>query len=105
VGQPIACSLSVDGARERVEEWRGFFARSVDSVERLADERFRFRLVPEPGALTDAVDLAQREKACCPFFDFSIEVGPDRCWLAVGVPTEATAVLAGFAALAGPDRG
>jgi hypothetical protein len=103
--QPIACSLSVDGARDRIAEWRVFFASSVDSVEQLAKERFRFRLVPDPGALADAVDLAQREKACCPFFDFSIQLEPDRCWLAVGVPTEATAVLADFARLAGADRG
>jgi hypothetical protein len=105
VQNPIACSLSADGARERVDEWRGFFASSVDDVERAADERFRFRLVSDPGALAGVVDLAQREKACCPFFDFSIEVEADRCWLVVGVPTEATGVLADFARLAEAGRG
>jgi len=100
VRQEIACSLSVDGVRERVAEWQGFFASSVDDVEQTTADRLRFRLLADPAALTGAVDLAQREKACCPFFDFSIEVESDRCWLAVGVPTEATAVLANFARLA-----
>jgi hypothetical protein len=104
VQPPVACSLGTEDARERVEEWRRFFDRSVVGVEYMADERVRFLLGSNPGELTDAVDLAQREKACCPFFDFSIQVEPDRCWLVVAVPAEATAVLADFTRLAGSHR-
>jgi hypothetical protein len=104
VQPPIACSLGADDARERVQEWRRFFDRSVVAIEQIADAQVRFLLGTDPGELTDAVDLAQREKACCPFFDFSIQVEPDRCWLVVAVPAEATAVLAGFTRLASSDR-
>jgi hypothetical protein len=53
--------------------------------------------------VSEAVELAQREKACCPFFDFSIHVGATACWLVVRVPAEASAVLADFSGLV-PDR-
>jgi hypothetical protein len=49
--------------------------------------------------VSDAVDLAQREKACCPFFEFAIHVDATTCWLVVRVPPEASAVLADLAGL------
>ncbi len=43
--------------------------------------------------LGEVVDLARREKACCPFFDFSLEIGADALTLRVVAPADATAVL------------
>jgi hypothetical protein len=104
VEQPIACTLSADDARERVEEWRRFFARSVDGVRQLSGNRFRFHLDGDAAEVSEAVDLARREKACCPFFDFSIQIDSDSYWLVVAVPPEASGVLEDFARLASPRR-
>jgi hypothetical protein len=40
-----------------------------------------------------AVDLARREKDCCAFFDFRLELLPDAIWLEVGAPDEAASLL------------
>jgi hypothetical protein len=37
--------------------------------------------------------LAQREKACCPFFSFTIEISAERLSLVVEVPDDAIEVL------------
>jgi hypothetical protein len=96
---PLACALSADAATGRVEEWRGFLASSVVQVERTSDRQLRLRLVDSPTALTTAVDLAQREKACCAFFEFSLELEATSRWLVVRVPSEATDLLTQFATL------
>jgi hypothetical protein len=96
---PIACTLTSGAAEDRIEEWRQFLARSTDATERVSVQQIRLRLNGSRQALTEAVDLAQREKACCGFFDFVIEVEADSSWLSVQVPPEATGVLADFAAL------
>jgi hypothetical protein len=49
--------------------------------------------------LAAAVDLAQREKACCDFFEFAIAIESDALWLSVRVPAEASLVLDDFARL------
>jgi hypothetical protein len=47
------------------------------------------------------IRLAQREKACCPFFGFTILIGPDDLALHVSVPEEASWLLSEFARSAG----
>jgi hypothetical protein len=96
---PIACTLTSEAAQDRVEEWQQFFARAVIAVERTSEQQIRFRLGPSTRSLCDAVDLAQREKGCCTFFEFSIHVESTSCWLVVRVPPEASAVLADFTGL------
>ncbi len=80
---PVACTLGSEEARHRVEEWRRFFERSIDAAERVGPERLRVRLNPLPETLITAVDLALREKSCCNFFDFSIDLQLDGCWLVI----------------------
>jgi hypothetical protein len=96
---PVACSLSSESAAVRLEEWRQFFARLTSDAQRTGHHRLRVRLNSGSAALVAAVDLARREKACCEFFDFSIEVGVDECWLSVDVPPDAAGVLDDFASL------
>jgi hypothetical protein len=96
---PIACTLSADGAAQRIEEWRHFLGRATFAAERVSDRRLRVRLVDSKDAVPDAVDLARREKACCAFFEFSIEVEADASWLSVTVPPDASGVLTEFASL------
>ena len=96
---PIACTLTADGARERSEEWRNFLAGSAGTLERISPQCIRIRLDPSAKAVESAADLAQREKACCAFFDFAIEIEADAFWLRVRVPPEASSTLEEFATL------
>jgi hypothetical protein len=93
---PIACTLTAEDATQRVQEWRLFLNGSVDAAVRETDTQLRLRLKSPRRDLLVAVDLAQREKACCGFFQFSLIVDSDTCWLVIGVPQEATAALSGF---------
>jgi len=69
---PIACTLTAAQVDDRVGEWRELLARGTDE-RRLEGTVARFRLRPGDDILVTAVDLAQREKACCGFFSFSLE--------------------------------
>jgi hypothetical protein len=52
--------------------------------------------------LEAAVDLARREKACCGFFGFAIEVEAHASWLSITVPPDAADTLEGFMSLLPP---
>lgn len=69
----VACSRTPAGAQSQLGEWR------------------------DP--LAAVVALAQREKACCPFFGFAIEIAADSLALQVTVPPDAVALLDSFAQL------
>jgi len=91
---PIACTLTADDQPGRLDEWRSFFATQVAAVELPAPDRARLRLADGSAAVLAAAALAQREKQCCGFFEFAIELGAQGRWLSVGVPAEAAPVLA-----------
>jgi ribosomal protein S19 len=92
---PIACSLTADQAQDRVTEWRALLGSGVDRAE-IGEAVARLRLVEDDQTLVRVVDLAEREQACCPFFDFSIELDHGRRWLRVSVPSDAAGVLLGL---------
>jgi hypothetical protein len=96
---PIACTLTSDSASVRIEEWRRFFADWTSMAEQSGNLQFRVRLNESTQAVQAAVDLARREKACCAFFEFSIEVEADASWLSVKVPPDAVDTLADFVSL------
>jgi hypothetical protein len=96
---PIACTLTSNSAAARLEEWRRFFADFTEAAEQTSDIQVRVRLTNSTEALHAAVDLARREKACCGFFEFSIDVEADASWLSVKVPTDAKGTLADFVSL------
>ncbi len=96
---PIACTLTSESAGARVEEWRRFLAQWTGAAERTGALALRVQLDASPKALEAAVDLARREKACCAFFAFSIEVEADASWLSVAVPPDAADALADFVSL------
>ncbi len=70
--------------------------------KRESDRSIHIRLRNGPDDLVRVADLASREKACCGFFEFSIEIGADSNWLVIEVPVDAVAALDGFAALVPP---
>jgi hypothetical protein len=96
---PVACTLSAGDARNRSAEWRRFFETSVETAEMVPGGRLRLQLKESSEVLAEAVDLAQREILCCAFFDFSLLIESDRCWLVMGVPADATSILRDFAGL------
>lgn len=99
---PIACTLTAEAAHDRLDEWRQFFTRSVTAMERTSAHTVRFQLGGSTSAVGDAADLAQRENACCAFFEFSLELEAARWWLVVRVSPDAAPLLAEFASLV-PD--
>jgi hypothetical protein len=75
-GVPVACDMSTarDTPEERLAEYHELFERSLLNRERRADSVvFRFRA----DAREQIEDLAHREHACCPFFDFRVEAAGD----------------------------
>ncbi len=102
--QPIVCDMTSapDTGPERMAEYGRLFARALAGRERTADGiRFRFRA--EDGIEAWVRDLAAREKACCPFFDFEVRTaGEEVLWDATVVDDDiARAILDEFYAL--PD--
>jgi len=69
----IKCDMSTarDTPEERLAEYRRLFAQALLGRERTA-EGIRFRFRADEGVEAWVRDLAAREKACCPFFDFEV---------------------------------
>lgn len=95
---PIACSLTANDAKDRIAEWRRFFEEHAEAADR-TDGQLRVRLRPMDESLLAAADLSAREKACCGFFVFAIEICADGRWLRIAVPSEARGILEDFARL------
>lgn len=70
---PIVCDMTgaPDTAEERMAEWRRLIARTYVGRELSAD-RVRLRFRADEGVEAWVRDLSAREKACCPFLDFSV---------------------------------
>jgi hypothetical protein len=99
---PIACTLETGAAQQRVDRWRQVLSVAVARTERVTPDRLSCGLKADLADLQALVILAQEEKACCPFFSFSLEIEADSLTLLVGVPDEAVTVLDQFASLTGP---
>src|SRR5262247_78303 len=99
---PIACDMSqaTDTGPQRLEEYRDLFASALIGRERTV-EGIRFRLRADDGVEAWVRSLAAREKACCPFFSFTVErVGGEVRWDASVVDDDiARAILDEFYAL------
>ena len=72
---PIVCDMTSapDNGPERMKEYQRLFGQHLLGRARTTDG-IEFRLRAEPGLEAWIRDLAAREKACCPFFDFTITV-------------------------------
>ncbi len=96
---PIACSLSAGDAHDQMDEWRAILATEAVETRRVSPTQLQFRLRDDLARMGEIVSLARREKACCPFFDFSLTIEPDAVSLAIAVPEDGVPVLDSFAAL------
>lgn len=95
---PIACTLTAEEVLDRRAEWEGFLSSMVQRVD-CDESHATLTLLGGSEPLLRGADLAEREKACCAFFEFSIELDGSGTRLHVGVPSEAEPVLAGLLAL------
>jgi hypothetical protein len=87
----IACSLSAGDASLRGVEWHRFLeTRVVETRRSKAGVQLRLK---DDAAVLAAIDLARREKACCAFFDFRLELLPEAVWLEVRAPEDAALIL------------
>jgi len=95
---PVACNLDDQAAFAQLEEWRALLAGPTVTRQRVSPTELALGLSEDPAQLETVVRLARREKACCPFFDFSLRIGADALTLTISVPEEAAALLDQFAA-------
>jgi hypothetical protein len=75
---PIVCDMTSapDTGPERVMEYQRLFAQALVGRERTA-EGIRFRFRAADGVEAWVRDLAAREKACCPFYDYRVTTAGD----------------------------
>jgi len=95
----VVCDLSgaPDTPAERIDEYRRLFTGALLGRSRTSSGiRFRFRA--DPGVADWVRDLAGREKACCPFFDFTVAVSGREVWWDASVTGDEAArrILAEF---------
>ena len=83
---PIVCDMTdaSDTAEERMAEYGRLFDQALTGRER-TDESVRLRFRADDGIEGWVRDLAAREKACCPFYDFAVRTAADEVWLEVSV--------------------
>jgi MerR family copper efflux transcriptional regulator len=92
---PIACTLSATEKTTRGDEWRQFLAANVTEAVRV-ENVVRMRLIDGDEVILRVVDLARREKDCCAFFEFRLELLPDEVWLEMAAPADAWSLLDAF---------
>lgn len=93
---PIACSLAAIGPGElprHREVTRALFGVVVEKQER--DDGYSFRLPPESSVLLLAAEFIARERLCCAFYTFTLELEPagGSLWLRLTGADGAKAVL------------
>ncbi len=94
---PIACNLTDEAAVHQLAEWHTLLTSETVTSQRLSPTELALGLPDDLAQLATIVRLAQREKACCPFFDFALRIEADAVTLSVSVPVEAASLLDSFA--------
>jgi hypothetical protein len=79
-----------DTAEERMAEYHRLFTRALAGRDRTGSGvRLRFRA--DDGVEAWVRDLAAREKACCPFYDFAVSTTDGQVWLDISIVDGVTA--------------
>jgi hypothetical protein len=90
---PIACSLTADDYRRRLESIRKVGHESLLSVnESAAGIALRFR--NSHGTRSDLRTIVDAEASCCPFLSLRVDETADELILTVTAPPEAAPVVA-----------
>jgi hypothetical protein len=91
---PVACTLQPSEVPARLSEWQALLAHAVEKTEIGDGVRVQFDDSVDPTAV---VDLAARERDCCAFFTFAVELSPDGVALEIRAPGEAAALARALA--------
>jgi hypothetical protein len=94
----LACALDAFAAEERrehAEETAALFAAVLELRE--LPDGYALRLPAEPGVLGRVPAWSLRERRCCAFFRFRLEIEPGdgAAWLTITGPEGAKSVFAG----------
>lgn len=65
-------------------------------ADRVSPTEISLRLRDDLDQIEAIIRLAQREKACCPFFDFAIRIEAETVTLRISVPQDNAALLDHF---------
>jgi hypothetical protein len=90
---PIACTLSETEALTQLGEWTDLLSQLAMGTSRTAPGRLEIILPPDLTNVAALIQLAQREKACCAFFDFTLVINAERVTLVIDVPPDASSML------------
>jgi hypothetical protein len=97
---PVACSLAKAEFADRQERWRQLWQRAaVNAVTTSNGLRLLFRAAP--GVEAELRQLAELERDCCAFSDWSVQISGEELVLDATAPTQEgiTAVQAMFGKL------
>jgi hypothetical protein len=96
--EPVVCDMSgaPDTPEERMAEYGRLFAQALVGRER-AERAVRLRFRAEEGVRAWVADLAAREKACCPFYDFTVSTAAGEVQWEIRVVDGVAEDLAGVA--------
>jgi DNA-binding transcriptional MerR regulator len=95
----IVCTLSADGAPQRMAEWQSVLAHAEE--RRTVPVGVSLRFAADPALLGELAALATREVECCSFFTFDLKLDAQAAWLTVGAPAAARPLVV---ELFGPPR-
>ncbi|WP_405941250.1 MerR family transcriptional regulator [Streptomyces sp. NBC_00207] len=88
---PVACSLDGAELAERTGQWRALVAQAGGREQIDGGLRLHFPGTPELAGELASLAAAQ---GCCSFFDFTLDLTPDRLTLTVRAPEAAGALMA-----------
>lgn len=93
---PEACTLPTAEQPLRVAEFDALFAETLVRAERVSPTHARLDLSGPAGTADRVRDLAERETACCSFFDFTVADTDSGVSVDIRVPDPRADVLAGL---------
>ena len=94
--EPIACTLSPAGLRDRRADWQALADRALIAAERSGPALVRQRYRDDPGVAEELERLATLERECCAFLAMTVRRAAGEVVLEVAGPAEAEPVLEQF---------
>jgi MerR family copper efflux transcriptional regulator len=82
----LACSLSEDDLHSRRRDWRRLLLLAV-RAEHIA-QQWRFVFEPDAAVAVELATMCAAETACCPFFEFNLNITAPAVVLTVGGPDD-----------------
>jgi len=79
---PVACTLSQPDLKQRGERWQALAQRAGREVSR-TDRGLRLTFSAGPGVAAELDELAELERGCCGFANWSVTSASDRLVLDV----------------------